>query len=169
MFVIKSKVAVIIYVCVVFIFSGCAGNAKLKNEVLLEVTVKTSGQVSFQGEKLLLRVFENRDAEADILSSRTQKETKFQREKISFSDNDYQEIRQLLKLIESVDVKKKYSPNAPSSDLYSVTMIKFTGVKNQKIEIILEEYATGVLIDEYGEKYPKPLSDLLRKIYKLRQ
>lgn len=165
----KKILRAIIFFFLISISIGCGGQEQLKTNLLLEVTVKSFGQVTFQGEMLLLRLYDNKEAEADILSLRTQKETQFKRKKFSLSDTDFEEMRKLIQVLEKTNFKKNYLPNAPASDLQSITTIIFSGTENQKIEIVMEENATGILIDEYGEKYPKTIVDLLSNIHKLRQ
>lgn len=165
----KKMLKATIFFFLISISIDCGGQEQLKTDLLMEVTVKSFGQVTFQGEILLLRLYDNAEAEADILSLRTKKETQFKRKTFSLSETDFREIQKLLRVLERTDFKKNYSRNAPASDLYSITTIIFSGTENQKIEIVMEENATGILIDEYGEKYPKPIVALLSNIYKLRQ
>lgn len=166
---IKNILRVGILAYIVFTYAGCEKLEKSRSNLILEVSVKTSGQVTFQGEKVLLNLYEDGNAEADVLSSRTQEKTQFKRKKFSLPSKDYQEILRLVRLIANTDVKERYLPNAPSSDLYSITTINFKNINNQKIKITMEEYSTGVLLDDYGENYPKPLCDLLKKIFKVRE
>lgn len=166
---IKKMLKATIFFFLISISIDCGGQEQLKTDLLLEVTVKSFGQVTFQGEILLLRLCDNAEVEADILSLRTEKETQFKRKKFSLSATDFIEIQKLIQAIEKINFKKNYLPNAPASDLQSITTIIFSGTENQKIEIVMEENATGILIDEYGEKYPKPIVDLLSNVHKLRQ
>lgn len=151
------------------LFMNCGGQEQLRSKLLLEVAVKSSGQVTFQGEILLLRLYDNAEAEADFLSLQTEKETQFKRKSLSLSGTNFSEIQRLLKALEGTDFRKHYLPNAPASDLNSSTTIIFNGTEHRKIEIVMDENATGILTDTYGEKYPKAVVELLNYVHNLRR
>lgn len=150
-----------------FLFS-CNASQKPESPTILEISKESSGQVTFKGKMLLLQLYENGEAEADVLILKTDKETKFERKRVMLSNVDFIEMQKLIKDLEKTDYDLHYSENAPASDVHSKTSIIFNDQNNQKIVIHMEENDVGILVEKYEKMYPKPLVSLLTKVYELR-
>lgn len=147
---------------------SCKDIEELKTTSILEIRKESDGNTTFKGQLLLIQLYDNGEADADIVISKSEKETKFERKRFVISNSDLVEIGAIMKDLEKTEYKRHYLPNAPGSDVFSKTTIIFKSQSNQTTTIQIEENDVGVLLEKYEKTYPKPLVSMLKKVNEIR-
>lgn len=167
------------FLAVLFFIVGCRNEAgkveaNVNKNIQLEIKETTVGSAIGQVTAVYFRLFDNREAEFDMLRNRSIAVSKanLQRKQVTLSEEDVNEIKDALEEMKSSNLKDQYPmlPRAPGEspiDNAEYTVITFTGAKG---EIIIDIPADSRAIggSAYEKLYPKSLQKLFRKIYDIR-